>query len=66
MSSYDYRLDPEGKYLFNVMKPIAPVMGVSISNIFSHVLTITNWVQEPNFHIMLWGLLALLMAVMAT
>jgi len=38
MSSYDYRLDPEGKYLFNVMKPIAPVMGgINLEYFFSRV-----------------------------
>lgn len=38
MSSYDYRIDPEGKYLFNVMKPIAPVMGgISLEYFFSRV-----------------------------
>lgn len=38
MSSYDYKIDPEGKYLFNVMKPIAPVMGgVNLEYFFSRV-----------------------------
>ncbi|CAH1387244.1 YbcC family protein [Candidatus Nitrotoga sp. M5] len=38
MSSYDYRIDPEGKYLLNVMKPIAPVMGgISLEYFFSRV-----------------------------
>ena len=38
MSSYDYKIDPEGKYLFNVMKPIAPVMGgINLEYFFSRV-----------------------------
>lgn len=38
MNSYDYRLDPEGKFLFNVLKPIAPVMGgISLEYFFSRV-----------------------------
>ncbi|MFM7731245.1 MAG: YbcC family protein [Flavobacteriales bacterium] len=27
MNSYDYRIDPEGNYLFNIIKPIPPVCG---------------------------------------
>lgn len=38
MSSYDYKLDPEGKYLSNVMKPIAPVMGgINLEYFFSRM-----------------------------
>lgn len=38
MNSYDYQLDPDGKYLANVMKPIAPVMGgINLEYFFSRV-----------------------------
>ena len=38
MNSYDYQLDLDGKYLVNVMKPIAPVMGgINLEYYFSRV-----------------------------
>lgn len=38
LNSYDYRTDPDGKYLFNVMKPIAPVLGgINLEYFFSRV-----------------------------
>ncbi|MDO8437275.1 MAG: DUF2309 domain-containing protein [Nitrosomonadaceae bacterium] len=38
MNSYDYSIDPEGKYLFNVMRPIAPVLGgINLEYFFSRV-----------------------------
>jgi uncharacterized protein YbcC (UPF0753/DUF2309 family) len=36
--SYDYRVDPEGKYLFNIMKAAAPVCGgINLEYYFSRV-----------------------------
>lgn len=38
MNSYDYRLDPEGKYLFNILKAAAPVCGgINLEYFFSRV-----------------------------
>ncbi len=38
LNSYDYRIDPEGKYLFNVIKPIGPVCGgINLEYYFSRV-----------------------------
>ncbi|HEX7414703.1 MAG TPA: DUF2309 domain-containing protein [Bacteroidia bacterium] len=38
MNSYDYRIDPEGKFLFNVMKPLGPVCGgINLEYFFSRV-----------------------------
>jgi hypothetical protein len=38
MNSYDYRIDPEGKHLFNVIKPIGPVCGgMNLGYFFSKV-----------------------------
>jgi uncharacterized protein YbcC (UPF0753/DUF2309 family) len=38
MNSYDYSIDPEGKLLFTVMKPIAPVLGgINLEYFFSRV-----------------------------
>ncbi|MEK6736903.1 MAG: DUF2309 domain-containing protein [Pseudomonadota bacterium] len=38
MNSFDYRVDPEGKYLFNVMRPIAPVLGgINLEYFFSRM-----------------------------
>lgn len=36
MNSYDYRIDPEGKYLFNILRPAAPVCGgINLEYFFS-------------------------------
>jgi uncharacterized protein YbcC (UPF0753/DUF2309 family) len=38
LNSYDYRIDPEGKFLFNVMKPLGPVCGgINLEYFFSRV-----------------------------
>lgn len=38
MNSYDYSLDPEGKYLLGVMRPIGPVLGgINLEYFFSKV-----------------------------
>jgi len=38
MNSYDYRVDPEGKYLFNILKAAAPVCGgINLEYFFSRV-----------------------------
>lgn len=38
MNSYDYKLDPEGKYLFNILKAAAPVCGgINLEYYFSRV-----------------------------
>lgn len=38
MNSYDYKIDPEGKILFNVMKPLGPVCGgINLEYFFSRV-----------------------------
>ncbi len=38
MNSYDYRIDPDGKHLFNVIKPIGPVCGgMNLGYFFSRV-----------------------------
>jgi uncharacterized protein YbcC (UPF0753/DUF2309 family) len=38
MNSYDYKSDPDGKLLFNIMKPIAPVCGgINLSYYFARV-----------------------------
>jgi len=38
MNSYDYRIDPEGKLLFNIMKPLGPVCGgINLEYFFSRV-----------------------------
>lgn len=38
MNSYDYRIDPDGKLLFNVMKPLGPVCGgINLEYFFSRV-----------------------------
>lgn len=38
MNSYDYRIDPEGKILANVMKPLGPVAGgINLEYYFSRV-----------------------------
>lgn len=38
MNSYDYRIDADGKYLFNVIKPIGPVCGgINLEYYFSRV-----------------------------
>lgn len=38
MNSYDYRTDPEGKYLFNILRPAAPVCGgINLEYFFSRV-----------------------------
>ena len=38
MNSYDYSIDPEGKYLFNIMKAAAPVCGgINLEYYFSRV-----------------------------
>ncbi|HWY37163.1 MAG TPA: putative inorganic carbon transporter subunit DabA, partial [Bacteroidia bacterium] len=38
LNSYDYRIDPDGKYLFNVMKPLGPVCGgINLEYFFSRV-----------------------------
>lgn len=38
MNSFDYRVDPEGKYLFNILKAVAPVCGgINLEYYFSRV-----------------------------
>lgn len=38
MNSYDYRIDPDGKILFGVMKPLGPVCGgINLEYFFSRV-----------------------------
>jgi uncharacterized protein YbcC (UPF0753/DUF2309 family) len=38
LNSYDYSIDPEGKYLFNIMKAAAPVCGgINLEYYFSRV-----------------------------
>jgi hypothetical protein len=38
MNSFDYRLDPEGKYLFQILKAVAPVCGgINLEYYFSRV-----------------------------
>ncbi|HZX74164.1 MAG TPA: putative inorganic carbon transporter subunit DabA, partial [Cyclobacteriaceae bacterium] len=38
LNSYDYSIDPEGKILFNVMKPVGPVCGgINLEYFFSRV-----------------------------
>jgi uncharacterized protein YbcC (UPF0753/DUF2309 family) len=38
LNSYDYRVDPDGKYLFGVMKPLGPVCGgINLEYFFSRV-----------------------------
>ena len=38
MNSYDYQVDPEGKYLFNILKAAAPVCGgINLEYYFSRV-----------------------------
>lgn len=38
LNSYDHRLDPEGKYLFNILKAVAPVCGgINLEYYFSRV-----------------------------
>ena len=38
MNSYDHKIDPDGKYLFNVIKPIGPVCGgINLEYYFSRV-----------------------------
>ena len=38
LNSYDYTIDPEGKILFNVMKPVGPVCGgINLEYFFSRV-----------------------------
>jgi uncharacterized protein len=38
MNSYDYRIDPEGNILFNIMKPLGPVCGgINLEYFFSRV-----------------------------
>jgi uncharacterized protein YbcC (UPF0753/DUF2309 family) len=38
MNSYDYKSDPEGNFLFGIMKPIAPVCGgINLSYYFARV-----------------------------
>ncbi len=38
LNSYDYRIDPEGKYLLNIMKPLGPVCGgINLEYFFSRV-----------------------------
>ncbi len=38
MNSYDYRTDPDGKYLLNVMRPLPPVCGgINLEYYFSRV-----------------------------
>lgn len=37
-NSYDYRIDPDGKYLLNIMRPAAPVCGgINLEYFFSRV-----------------------------
>jgi uncharacterized protein YbcC (UPF0753/DUF2309 family) len=38
MNSYDYSIDPEGNYLFNILKAAAPVCGgINLEYFFSRV-----------------------------
>ena len=38
MNSFDYQVDPEGKYLFNILKAVAPVCGgINLEYFFSRV-----------------------------
>ena len=38
LNSFDYRVDPDGKYLFLVMRPIAPVLGgINLEYFFSRM-----------------------------
>ena len=38
LNSYDYKIDPEGKYLLNILKPAAPVCGgINLEYYFSRV-----------------------------
>jgi uncharacterized protein YbcC (UPF0753/DUF2309 family) len=38
MNSYDYRIDPTGKYLLNILRPAAPVCGgINLEYFFSRV-----------------------------
>ena len=38
LNSYDYRIDPEGKYLLNILKAVAPVCGgINLEYFFSRV-----------------------------
>jgi uncharacterized protein YbcC (UPF0753/DUF2309 family) len=38
MNSFDYRIDPDGKYLFNILKAAAPVCGgINLEYYFSRV-----------------------------
>jgi uncharacterized protein YbcC (UPF0753/DUF2309 family) len=38
MNSYDYKIDPEGKYLFGILKAVAPVCGgINLEYFFSRV-----------------------------
>jgi uncharacterized protein YbcC (UPF0753/DUF2309 family) len=38
LNSFDYRIDPEGKYLFNILKAAAPVCGgINLEYFFSRV-----------------------------
>lgn len=38
LNSYDYRIDPEGKYLLNILRPAAPVCGgINLEYFFSRV-----------------------------
>jgi uncharacterized protein len=38
MNSFDYRVDPEGKYLFNILNAVAPVCGgINLEYFFSRV-----------------------------
>ncbi len=38
MNSYDHKIDPEGKLLFNIMKPLGPVCGgINLEYFFSRV-----------------------------
>jgi uncharacterized protein YbcC (UPF0753/DUF2309 family) len=38
MNSFDYKVDPEGKYLFNILKAAAPVCGgINLEYFFSRV-----------------------------
>lgn len=38
LNSYDYRIDPDGKYLFNILKAAAPVCGgINLEYFFSRV-----------------------------
>jgi uncharacterized protein YbcC (UPF0753/DUF2309 family) len=38
LNSYNYKIDPEGKFLFNIMKPLGPVCGgINLEYFFSRV-----------------------------